>query len=152
MRSVEIRPGRLDDLEALVLLERRCFAAEEAMGADTIGRFLGVGRGTARVLEVDGQVAGVALLVATMDRGEMRLASIAVDPDLQGEGLGRRLLRDAMEAARDRGARRMILEVRVGNRRAQRLYADEGFDVVDRLEGYYVDGEDALQMARGLGD
>lgn len=152
MRSVEIRPGRLDDLEALVLLERRCFAPEEAMGADTIGRFLGVGRGTARVLEVDGQVAGVALLVATMDRGEMRLASIAVDPDHQGEGLGRRLLGDAMEAARDRGARRMILEVRVGNRRAQRLYADEGFDVVDRLEGYYVDGEDALRMARGLGD
>jgi len=87
--------------------------------------------------------AGMWLLV---DEGH--IATIAVHPDWRGLGLGELLLLSLLERARERGARRSTLEVRVTNQGAQELYRHVGFETVSRRRHYYADNnEDAYIMA-----
>ncbi len=47
----------------------------------------------------------------------------------RGRGIGRALLRSALQAAREKGLTRIELTVRVDNERAKRLYESFGFEV-----------------------
>lgn len=56
------------------------------------------------------------------------LEAIVVAPDARGAGLGSRLLDDAEQQARKRGARSMTLHVFGRNERARRVYRASGYD------------------------
>ena len=87
--------------------------------------------------------AGMWLLV---DDGH--IATIAVHPAWRGRGLGEMLILALLDRARERGARRATLEVRVTNQGAQALYRHVGFETVSRRRHYYADNnEDAYIMA-----
>ena len=43
-----------------------------------------------------------------------------------------------------------MLEVRVGNVPAQRLYRSLGYNVVQRIANYYSNGEDCFLMIKSL--
>ncbi len=78
---------------------------------------------------------------------EAHISTIAVHPAYRRQGIGERLLVVMLREAAGLGATLATLEVRLGNREAQRLYAKYGFEVVGRRRGYYRDnGEDALLM------
>ncbi len=78
---------------------------------------------------------------------EAHITTIAVDPDYQGLGLGRLLLLCIADRGRRMGARRMTLEVRHSNRRAQSIYARMGFFEKAVRKSYYSDNrEDAIVM------
>jgi len=97
------------------------------------------------VLEQDGQIIGYCGMWVIAD--EAHVTNIAVREPFRGRGLGERLMRRLMEEARSLGARRMTLEVRVSNTRAQRLYRKLGFVSCGVRPGYYTDNmEDALIM------
>ncbi|PYY36909.1 GNAT family N-acetyltransferase [Curtobacterium sp. MCJR17_055] len=55
------------------------------------------------------------------------LVKMAVDPDHQGHGTGRRLIRAAVDRARELGARRVLLETNSGLTSAVHLYETTGF-------------------------
>jgi [ribosomal protein S18]-alanine N-acetyltransferase len=84
---------------------------------------------------------------------EMHIHNLAVAPEVQGRGLGRRLLDLALGIGARRGAERALLEVRQSNWAAQRLYRSLGFQGVAVRRGYYTHpSEDALILEkRGLG-
>jgi len=91
------------------------------------------------------QIAGFAGYWFIID--EAHISTLAVHPEWRGRGLGQHLLRGLLREAAWRGALSATLEVRAGNRVAQRLYARHGFAVVGRRLGYYSDNsEDALLM------
>ena len=94
---------------------------------------------------------GFALLRTVV--GEAELMLIAVAPEVRRQGLARRLLDDAMRQARDRAARRFVLEVRADNP-ALSIYQAAGLEIVGRRRDYYrgSDGRlrDALTLARDL--
>ena len=99
-------------------------------------------------LEEDGLLMGYALLSIAAD--EAHLLNICVDPLSQTGGRGRLLLRAIVGLARDRGVRRVFLEVRPSNAPALALYHSEGFNESGRRPRYYpaAEGrEDALVMA-----
>lgn len=75
--------------------------------------------------------------------GEAELLRIGVDPAHRGQGLGRRLLRQGMEAVCAAGCEELRLEVRVSNAPARALYESEGWTLEGHRKGYYRDGEDA---------
>lgn len=79
--------------------------------------------------------------------GEAELLTIAVEPDLQGRGIGRRLMARFLEEAAARGAESVFLEVAETNVAARALYATAGFAEAGRRRGYY-DGVDAVVMRR----
>jgi ribosomal protein S18 acetylase RimI-like enzyme len=64
--------------------------------------------------------------VARGDEAEVRL--VAVDPAVQGTGLGEALMRASMETALGWGADALLLDTGERNLRAQALYARLGFD------------------------
>lgn len=79
-------------------------------------------------------VAGIVLVAR---RGwTSRIAAMGVAPDLRGQGLGRRLLTEAVEEARTRGDRAVLLEVIEQNTPALQLYTSFGFRPLQRLFGY----------------
>ncbi|MFM5886420.1 MAG: GNAT family N-acetyltransferase [Novosphingobium sp.] len=67
---------------------------------------------------------------------EEELLLLAVDPRFRQRGLGRRLLQSFADAARARGARRLLLEMRRGNS-AELLYRNFGFSPIGERPNYY---------------
>jgi ribosomal protein S18 acetylase RimI-like enzyme len=83
----------------------------------------------------DGDSPAGVVLVAR--RGwTSRIAAMGLAPDARGQGLGRRLLGEAVEEARARGERAVYLEVIEQNTPALRLYTSFGFQALRRLYGY----------------
>jgi ribosomal-protein-alanine N-acetyltransferase len=96
----------------------------------------------------DGRVSGYAGL-AVNPPDEAWVQNIAVRRGAQRRGLGRVLLEALLAEARQRRARRVLLEVAVDNVAAQKLYADYGFEPVGLRRGYYQPSNtDALVMLR----
>ncbi|MBP8614198.1 MAG: ribosomal protein S18-alanine N-acetyltransferase [Firmicutes bacterium] len=78
---------------------------------------------------------------------EAHITNIAVSPKMRRQGIGEQMLRFAFDKARELGASRMTLEVRVSNHQAQNLYRKLGFVERGIRKGYYTDtNEDALIM------
>jgi ribosomal-protein-alanine N-acetyltransferase len=77
---------------------------------------------------------------------EAHITTIAVHPDLRGQGLGELLLLTVMEQALRMGVSVVTLEVRPSNQVAQYLYRKYGFRFKGVQRGYYRDGEDAWLM------
>jgi ribosomal-protein-alanine N-acetyltransferase len=97
----------------------------------------------------------IGFSVTSVAAAEGHLLNLAVVPEYQRRGYGRKLLEAAWQAALDRGATCLFLEVRVSNGRAIRLYEAAGFQVVGMRREYYQRGparEDALVMRLGHGD
>lgn len=83
--------------------------------------------------------------------GEMEVYNIAVAEHFRRLGIGKKLLRLALEAASRCGAEQAILEMRVHNVSAIALYRSLGFVQTGVRPGYYYDtGEDALVLSRSL--
>ncbi|MDF3291046.1 ribosomal protein S18-alanine N-acetyltransferase [Streptomyces silvisoli] len=97
------------------------------------------------VAEDGGRIVGYAGLAAVAGTGDVQ--TIAVATDHWGSGLGARLLGDLLRRATAMECREVLLEVRVDNARAQRLYERFGFEPIGFRRGYYQPGNvDALVM------
>jgi ribosomal-protein-alanine N-acetyltransferase len=98
-------------------------------------------------------VVGFALARRVLNEAELLL--LAVKRDWQGHGVGRMLLDGFIRTSSRRGAKRVYLEVREGNR-ALNLYKAAGFSQVGRRANYYSgrDGQvyDALTLSRSTDD
>jgi ribosomal-protein-alanine N-acetyltransferase len=97
------------------------------------------------VAEASGQIVAMLVLWRIMD--EAHIATIATHPDFRRQGIGERLMTEALLAAREEGARHAFLEVRAGNEAAQTMYKKYGFIVAGvRLRYYKDNNEDAILM------
>ncbi|MDT0610198.1 ribosomal protein S18-alanine N-acetyltransferase [Streptomyces lancefieldiae] len=91
------------------------------------------------------RIVGYAGLVASGDQADVQ--TIAVARDHWGTGLGGRLLAELLRAATAFECAEVMLECRVDNTRAQRLYERFGFEPIGFRRGYYQPGNvDALVM------
>jgi [ribosomal protein S18]-alanine N-acetyltransferase len=99
----------------------------------------------------DVPIAGFCLSRAGYQEEELLL--FAVDPIHRRRGLGRQLLDYFAEAARTRGARQLLLEMRRGNP-AESLYRSFGFSPIGERRNYYRlpngDQFDAITFVREI--
>ncbi|MFJ7072762.1 GNAT family N-acetyltransferase [Streptomyces sp. NPDC098781] len=109
------------------------------------------------VAELDRHIVGyVRLAFATplVSNAHVRqIQGFAVADEARGRGVGRALIRAAVEEARRRGARRLTLRVLGHNTPARKLYEAEGFVVEGVLpEEFFLDGRyvDDVVMGRML--
>ena len=107
-----------------------------------------------RVDETDsGEIRGYAILMPVMDEAE--LLNIGVAAGQQRKGLGRAMLAEMLDVAREKNIRCVFLEVRASNLAAIALYRSAGFSQIGLRPGYYrnADGsEDAMTMVCDLMD
>jgi len=147
--SVTLRPMRWWDIEPVMELELRLFP-EDAWSRGMYWSELAEAHpeGTRHYTVAtapDGGIVGYAGLMAIGVEGDVQ--TIAVDSEYQGTGLGAALLADLVAESVRRGCTELLLEVRVDNLRAQRLYERFGFQPVGIRRGYYQPANvDALVM------
>jgi len=143
-----VRSMTVEDLSAVLEIDRWSFALP---WPERSFRFELTENEAARLLVADvawggrtrvGGYLGYWLLV-----DEMHISTLAVHPDLRGQGLGEQLLVAGLEQARRQGADLATLEVRPSNTIAVSLYRKYGFELAGRRRAYYRDNnEDALLM------
>lgn len=162
LHTPRIRTARLDDDEALTLIDRLTWSYLHAVMPEpqppydpffserhTPGNHL--------VAELGDRVVGYVRLgfpTPLASNAHVRqIQGLAVAGEARGRGVGRALVRAAAEEARRRGARRLTLRVLGHNTLARKLYESEGFVVEGVLpEEFLLGGEyvDDVLMGRSL--
>ena len=103
------------------------------------------------VLEDNERLVGFAIMVISSE--ESHLLNIGVNKDFRGSGFGEKILKKMIIAAEVMGSKKIILEVRVSNKIAYRLYEKLGFHEIGERKKYYrlPEGrEDAYVMSKTL--
>ena len=148
MAGAAIRPAVASDVDALMAieavfptdrLERRGF--HYAIRSPTIDLL---------VAERGGTALGYVAVHRRRRSSLAHLASVAVRPDLAGQGLGSTLLAAGEAQAVRHGCARLVLEVRADNMAAQRLYDRAGYCRVRIVNDYYEDGAAAWRYEKTL--
>lgn len=142
--EVAVRPADLEDprLATLVaehLAEMEPTAPACSRHALTVDQFRDP-RVRVWVAEAGDVLVGSVALKDLGD-GHLELKTMRVDPGLRGAGLGRRLLRHALDQARRRGAVRVSLETGAGDvfAPARALYRAHGFVDCPPFGDYHPD-------------
>ena len=106
---------------------------------------------TCWVSEIDNEIIGYAVFINAVQ--ECHLLNLCIEPGLQGNGFGRRLLAKVLDDAKNNDASCVFLEVRPSNEQALQLYESEGFNEVGVRKKYYptkFGREDAVIFAKEL--
>lgn len=153
MTTAVLREMRWWDIEPVLELEKDLFP-EDAWSRGMFWSDLAHARGPAAtrryvVAEAEGQDGGVIVgyggLAAAGDTGDVQ--TIAVAREHWGTGLGALILTELLRAATAFECAEVLLECRVDNIRAQKLYERFGFEPIGFRRGYYQPGNvDALVM------
>lgn len=141
-----IRAAGPRDLDTLESIERACFGADAWSAGQLREELQGDRLVLAHVDEFGVQgFASVRLFVP-----DAELMRIGVGLGSRRQGVATRLLEAVEEAARARGADRMLLEVADDNVAAIALYRRAGYRESGRRRSYYRSGADAVLMDRTL--
>lgn len=148
-RGLLIRRAGLADVRSILAIEKQSFPAPWSRWsfltelANPISATLIAGPSPPKAWQTWGYI--IYWVVAQV---EMHILNLAVHPRQQRQGIGRRLLTEAMGQARALGVQTVWLEVRPSNTPARALYESLGFGEVAVRPKYYADTqEDALIMA-----
>jgi [ribosomal protein S18]-alanine N-acetyltransferase len=139
--EISILPARLDDLNAIMIIERSSFPATEQWSERTWrGELLAEHR---TILIARAQHAAGVITLNTI--GELAdLHRLAVEPRSRHRGIGADLVRAGLEMVRQLGVREVILDVGYGNEPAIALYQQLGFEQLSARQDYYAPGQHAL--------
>ena len=133
MDSVAIRPLGPFDLELASALHGAAF--ETPWTGQAFAELLAMPGSVGLLAVKDGKPAGLILLQIQPPDGEV--LTLAVLPSLRRQGIAAALLGRALEAARQIGATRLLLEVAADNGPALAFYRRHGFQPLSRRPGYY---------------
>jgi ribosomal-protein-alanine N-acetyltransferase len=136
----------LSDLPALMRIEREAFGREawtEPMVRDEL-------TGPARYYIVAERADGVVGYAGVFLGDAPDIMTVGVLPVAQGQGIGRAMVRDVLDAAARTGAPAVFLEVREDNTPAIGLYTSLGFTPVRVRRHYYGPGSHAVVMSLDL--
>lgn len=144
---MEIRAWKYQDILRISEIEEECFPTEHwsykmlASSFET-ETFRGV------LAEDGGEIIGYGGVTIAADVAD--IANVAVTEPYRRSGVGTAIIERLLQTARESGAKKVFLEVRVSNSAALRLYLKSNFKGVYARTRYYPDGEDCLVMVREL--
>ena len=140
-----IRKMSLEDVSAIVELERRCFSdpwSETSIASEVDNRL-----SYWLVAEIDGVVAGYVGSQTVLDATDMM--NLAVRQESRRQGVAHQLVERLIAELSKMEANILMLEVRVSNASAIAFYEKMGFVQVGRRPNYYFKPrEDAFIMRK----
>ncbi|GAK10084.1 ribosomal protein S18-alanine N-acetyltransferase [Geomicrobium sp. JCM 19038] len=139
-----VRKMQLDDIVKVLIVERDAFTmpwSEQAflneLGKNPFANY--------QVIETHGQIVGYGGMWIVMY--EAHITNFAIHSSFRGHSFGKELFQAMLDEAVKYGVKKVTLEVRVSNHRAQKLYQHFGFVKTGLEVGYYTDtNEDAYVM------
>lgn len=141
-----IRPGRPSDASRLADID-----AAVSLNPLSRTQLEGLCGSSESVLWVASGMEGLLGFIAlTPGIDESSVLALSVSTAVQRQGIGRHLLRFALDVCRDRGDMRCLLEVRASNAAALQLYVSMGFERDGLRPNYYrseTGREDAILMS-----
>ncbi|MCW7080251.1 MAG: GNAT family N-acetyltransferase [Candidatus Methanospirare jalkutatii] len=154
--TIKIRDFRAEDLKSVVEIDRASLlggsaeiyaelAGLKTAGASEVGAFAEVFLVAERNAEVVGFIVAVPFSAVVS-----RIFALAVHPKHRGRGIGKALLRTALNELRRLRKSFVRLEVRESNFIAQNLYKSMNFTEIGYIPFYYWDGEGAIVMQKVL--
>lgn len=80
-------------------------------------------------------VVGYCGMYCSFEEGE--ITNVAVSPEVQNQGIGKKIISGLLKIASEKNINRIVLEVRVSNDYAIKLYRDFGFQKIGIRKGFY---------------
>ncbi|MCI8387818.1 MAG: ribosomal protein S18-alanine N-acetyltransferase [Clostridiales bacterium] len=143
-RSFTVRRAAVPDIPSLCALEIECFS--QPWSEKSFEDFFTVEYSVAYAAELDGKIVGYVGMYLSFGDGE--ITNIAVTHECRRMGIATALI-DALRHTD--GVERLLLEVRVSNEGARRLYSGYGFKEDGIRRGFYSNPrEDAVLMSLSL--
>ena len=149
--TYEIRPLTDKQLKEVLKLNLRCFKAGENYTKYTFSYLLNEPNSLSyRIVIPNEQMVAFIFVITSREDGTGHITTIGIAPEHRRRGLAHKILRHTEEALRKRHIGTVMLEVRVSNIAAQNLYKNLDYAIVQRLHGYYNNGEDGFLMVKSL--
>ena len=140
---MNIRIAELEDINEIYSIEKKVF--NDYWSLDLIkSEIIEEKYSRVTVLELKKKIIGYIFQRKIYD--ENHIINLAIDIPYQHRGYGKFLLMKILE--KDDNDTNVFLEVKEANLPAVKLYIDLGFEEVDRKEGYYSDGSNAIFMLK----
>ena len=150
-KSITVRLGRPADAQELARMSRDLI--EHGLGWTwTPGRVLReiCNRETVTAIACEGQrIAAFGIMYFGDEDAHLNL--LAVKPEYQGKGVGRRLMDWLRTSCLTAGIKNVQLELRATNHAARLFYRRLGFREVGQVPFYYAEREAAVKMTLALG-
>jgi ribosomal-protein-alanine N-acetyltransferase len=150
-RVIHIRQGVFSDEKFLRRLSGKVFSIYGPY-QEMISRWLEMETTITLVALVRGRPAGFVMFGSVEEAQKIPVAveilAIAVEPSMQGMGIGQMLLREIEKKATAAGEKRICLHTAVGNTAAQQLFAKNSYRPVEMKPHFYPRGQDALLMLK----
>ena len=144
-----LREMHWTDIPQVVALEQELFPADAWSAELFWAELAGVPESRdVRVLELDGRIVGYCSARFVGHDGDIN--TIAVAPDVQGQGHGKAMLEHMHTVFRAHKVDQVFLEVRADNEAALHLYQNAGYERIDIRKRYYDNEVDAIIMRAKL--
>ena len=141
LEEILVATGAFTDAEVAVAVELLETVANDPLQQDY----------EVAVADIGERVAGYVLFgPVPLTEGNYDLYWIAVDPETQGSGVGRRLMKHVEEQVRQRGGRMLCLETssQGSYQRTRQFYAQAGYVEESRIRDFYKPGDDRLTYVK----
>ena len=154
--SVRVRKVRKSDIDRIVDIERSWHHLSH-WSVDSYYRLLNDDNFTSSfVAEIDDDAAGtsiVGFVIFHIAADTSEIYNIAVDSGYARSGIGKQLMKAAIEESGRRQAHKVVLEVRKSNNPAINFYLGFDFKIVGERKNYYSNPiEDAYVMEHDISD
>ncbi len=146
--EIKIRPMLNRDIISVVEIDRKCFS--HPWGVNEFFREINYNKfGRYYVAELDKKIIGY---IGSWFLGDLiHITTIAVDPEYRRKGVGKKLMDFIIDIGKNEKVKKVVLEVRVSNLIAQKLYEKLGFIIEKIKKEYYPDNrEDAYYMVKDI--
>jgi ribosomal-protein-alanine N-acetyltransferase len=150
---MKINKVTLEDLIEIHNLEQKVFK-DDAFAKDLIKKL--IRRNTFFLkLEKSGfkrNIIGFVIIVK--DRADrVNIVNFLIKPKYQNKGFGSLLLKHTLDKVRELGEiKRIVLNVKINNKMAIKLYEKFNFRIIEKLENYYKSKESAYLMVLDMDD
>lgn len=143
---IQIREMQVKDADAVAVIEQQIFS--QPWSRQGFLDAVNLANTVFLVAEENNRIVGYIGMYVAMDEGE--ITNVAVAPVERCHGIGGMLIAELLKIAENKGIARIVLEVRVSNDSAIRLYEHNGFVQCGVRRGFYeFPKEDAYVMVHG---
>jgi len=148
--SIKIRKAKINDLEKLYSIEKECFISE-AFSREQTAFLLKNPNSISLLAQISDEIVGfiIASIYEKDNEKVGHLFTLDVATKARRKGVGQKLLENLEQVLRKNGVKACLLEVRVDNIAARKLYQKLGYAEIKILKDFYP-GKDGARLRKIL--